>query len=55
MAETTKPYEVAVTGEIYRVVPENNEGVTDEPSIWRMSGKTCASPIWEMHIGAASH
>ncbi len=27
MAETTEPYEVTVTGEIYRVVPENNEGV----------------------------
>jgi hypothetical protein len=27
MAETTEPYEVAVTGETYRVVPENNEGV----------------------------
>ena len=27
MAETTEPYEVAVTGEIYRVVQEGNEGV----------------------------
>ena len=27
MAETTEPYDVAVTGEIYRVVHENNEGV----------------------------
>ena len=27
MAETTEPYEVEVTGEIYRVVPENNAGV----------------------------
>src|SRR5215210_2152243 len=27
MAETTEPYEVAVTGQIYRVVHEDNEGV----------------------------
>ena len=27
MAETTEPYEVEVTGSIYRVVHENNEGV----------------------------
>jgi hypothetical protein len=27
MAETTELYEVEVTGEIYRVVPENNAGV----------------------------
>ena len=27
MAETTEPYEVAVTGETYRVVQEGNEGV----------------------------
>ena len=27
MAETTEPYEVAVSGETYRVVPENNAGV----------------------------
>ena len=27
MAETTKPYEIEVTGSIYRVVHENNEGV----------------------------
>ena len=27
MAETTGPYEVTVTGQIYRVVPENNAGV----------------------------
>src|SRR5215204_5939696 len=26
MAETTEPFEVAVTGETYRVVPENNAG-----------------------------
>jgi len=26
MAETTEPYEVAVTGEIYRVVHEEHEG-----------------------------
>ena len=26
MAETTEPYEVAVTGEIYRVVHEKHEG-----------------------------
>ena len=26
MAETTEPYEVAVTGETYRVVREDNEG-----------------------------
>jgi hypothetical protein len=27
MAETTEPYEVAVTGETYRVVHEDHEGV----------------------------
>ena len=27
MTEMTEPYEVAVTGEIYRVVHEDNEGV----------------------------
>jgi hypothetical protein len=27
MAKTTEPYEVAMTGEIYRVVPEDNAGV----------------------------
>jgi hypothetical protein len=27
MAETTEPYEVEVTGETYRVVPEDNAGV----------------------------
>src|SRR5215217_8004031 len=27
MNETTEPYEVEVTGETYRVVPENNAGV----------------------------
>ena len=27
MAETTEPYEVAIAGEIYREVHENNAGV----------------------------